>query len=225
MPKGTLDNIAPEKRERVLREAARLFAEKGFAQTDMAQLAQRAGISKGSIYTYFDSKDELFLYVSRDGLERSRAAVWGALDEGADIYRTLAHVFRRGLAFAAEYPEYVTLYLAVGTAGMERFADELSRAVEKSTADTLKARLRAGIEAGVVRSDLDVEQAAWLLNNTYVMLVAPLASRHFQLRMAEYLGGEAPLSDASMEEHLERTLRLLEGLLRPPVGGGEGRSR
>jgi AcrR family transcriptional regulator len=225
MPKGTLDNIAPQKRERVLREAALLFAEKGYAQTDMAQLAQRAGISKGSIYTYFDSKDELFLYVCRDGLERSRNAVWGGLAEEADIHATLDHVFRRGLAFAREYPEYVTLYLAVGTAGMERFADELSRSVEKPTADALKEKLVAGIEAGTVRADLDVEHAAWLINNTYVMLAAPLASRHFQIRMTEYLGGDGTPSMPEMGRHLERTLRLLGEFLRPADDTGEGRER
>lgn len=215
MPKGTLDNIAPEKRERVLQEAARLFAERGFAHTDMAQLAQRCGISKGSIYTYFDSKDELYLYVCRDGLERSRAHVWGGLDPAADVYALVDHVFRRGAEFAGEHPEYVKLYLAVGSAGMERFADELSLAVEKPTADALKAALRDGIDRGTVRADLDVEHAALLINDTYVLLAASLVSRHFRVRAAEYLDHDGALEGPALEQHLDRTIRMLCDFLRP----------
>ncbi len=220
MPKGTLDNIAPEKRERVLRQAAKLFAERGFAHTDMAQLAQRCGISKGSIYTYFDSKDELYLYVCRDGLERSRAHVWSGLEPGADIYSIVDHVFRRGVEFAHTHPEYVTLYLAVGSAGMERFADELSLSVEKPTADALKDALRRGIDAGTVRADLDVERAALLINDTYILLAASLVSRHFGTRAAEYLQTDGPLEGPVLDQHLERTIGMLHEFLRPHGRGG-----
>ncbi|MDP7114402.1 MAG: hypothetical protein QGH45_20695 [Myxococcota bacterium] len=102
---------------------------------------------------------------------------------------------------------------------MERFA------VEKPTADALKARLRAGIETGTVRADLDVAQAAWLINNTYVMLAAPLASRHFHIRMTEYLGGDASSPEPDMGQHLERTLGLLGAFLRPTDDSGEGQGR
>ena len=81
MPKGTLDKIAAEKRQRVLLAAATLFAERGFAHTDMAELASRAQVAKGSLYNYFDSKEELYDYVCRYGLELSRSAVYGELDE------------------------------------------------------------------------------------------------------------------------------------------------
>ena len=97
MPKPTFDKISPEKRERFLVEAARLFAERGFSQTDMAELASRANVAKGSVYDYFDSKEDLYLYVCRDGLERSRRAVYGGIDPSWDLYRQItAHFQTRG---------------------------------------------------------------------------------------------------------------------------------
>ena len=59
MPKDTLDKIKPAKREKLLSEAAKLFAQRGYNQADMAELATRAGVAKGSLYNYFDSKQEL----------------------------------------------------------------------------------------------------------------------------------------------------------------------
>jgi AcrR family transcriptional regulator len=47
-------------RERLLDSALAVFAEKGFAQASVDEIAERAGYSKGAVYWHFDSKDDLF---------------------------------------------------------------------------------------------------------------------------------------------------------------------
>lgn len=47
------------KREKIIREALTIFANKGYHASSMAEIAKAAGIAKGSVYTYFDSKDTL----------------------------------------------------------------------------------------------------------------------------------------------------------------------
>ncbi len=215
MPRPTLDKIAPQKRERVLKQAARLFAERGFEGADLAELAKRAGVAKGSLYNYFHDKQDLFIYVCRDGLRRSRQAVYGQIDPAWDIYQQVEHIFRRGVAFAQEHPEYVALYLSVATAGMEPFAERLSLEVEKHTADYLKRLIERGIKQGQVRADLDPSLAAFLINSLYVVFLVSLVSRHFQIRMAEYLEVSGELNGEAIERHLEATIRLICQVLRP----------
>lgn len=48
--------------------ALELFVEKGFAATKLDDIATRAGVSKGTLYLYFDSKEALFKAVVREGL-------------------------------------------------------------------------------------------------------------------------------------------------------------
>ena len=48
--------------------ALELFVERGFAATRLEDVARRAGVSKGTLYLYFDSKEELFKTVVREGL-------------------------------------------------------------------------------------------------------------------------------------------------------------
>jgi AcrR family transcriptional regulator len=48
--------------------ALELFVEKGFATTRLDEIAARAGVSKGTLYLYFDSKEELFKAVIREGM-------------------------------------------------------------------------------------------------------------------------------------------------------------
>jgi AcrR family transcriptional regulator len=55
----------------ILAAALELFVEKGFAATRLEDVAQRAGVSKGTVYLYFDSKEDLFKSVVRSGIVRA----------------------------------------------------------------------------------------------------------------------------------------------------------
>ena len=212
MPKGTFERIPEAKRERILSEAAKLFAERGFAAADMDELVRRAGISKGSLYTYFEGKEELYEVVSRDGLRRSRQAVYGDLDPALGPLEQIEHIFRAGAAFATQQPQYVRLYLNVASAGLERFADSMSREVEGYTARFLKQLLRSGVEQGVIRGDLDEPMAACFVNDHYILMLASMVSPHFRVRADEYLD----LGDDAHSEQLERSIRMIRDFLRLP---------
>jgi len=72
------DHQLPHKRERrkdarpeeLLSAALELFVEKGFAATRTEEVAQRAGVSKGTLFIYFSSKEELFKAVVRENIVR-----------------------------------------------------------------------------------------------------------------------------------------------------------
>lgn len=59
----------------ILEAALAIFAEKGFAATRMEDIAQRAGVTKGTIYLYFPGKDELFKSLARETVGRALADV------------------------------------------------------------------------------------------------------------------------------------------------------
>jgi AcrR family transcriptional regulator len=57
--KEQYEKIRSEKREIIKQTALKLFAEKGYASTSISDIAQTAGISKGLMYNYFKSKEEV----------------------------------------------------------------------------------------------------------------------------------------------------------------------
>lgn len=217
MPKETFFKIAEAKRERLLRQAAGIFAERGLNQTDMAELASRAGIAKGSIYNYFESKEDLYFYVCRDGIERSRNAIYGSMDPTWDIYRQVDHIFRQGTRFVLAHPEYLILYTNVSSAGMERFSDQISLEVEHYTARHLKRLLHRDMAAGIVRGDLDVNLTAFSINSLYIVFMTSLVSNHFKIRMREYLEIEGDLDPATVDALMVRTTAMIHRMLRPAV--------
>ena len=220
MPKNTFANIPPEKQTRILEAAAVLFADRGFDRTDVAEIAKKAGVAKGSLYNYFETKDDLYLHVCRLALDRWRQAAYGGLSPEWDIYRQLRHLFHQGAAFARQHPEYVRLYLSISVPGLERFAEVLSPDVEKYFADHFKELLRAGIERGLVRADVDVNLAAFLINSVYATYILALVSRHYRIRMKEYLeikGGREAEREI-LEDHYDRVVGLVRGFLDPKGG-------
>ena len=96
---------APHKRERrkearpgeLLDAALSLFVEKGYAASKVEDVAQRAGVSKGTLFLYFSSKEELFKAVVRQNISGKFFEFNAALDdfEGstADLLRIFVHAW------------------------------------------------------------------------------------------------------------------------------------
>ena len=62
-------------RDRILRAAADDFLDIGFQKASLREIAKKAGVSKGSIYTYFRNKDELFLELAGPAMEHIKATM------------------------------------------------------------------------------------------------------------------------------------------------------
>lgn len=86
MIRNLAEQICPVKRSRrkearpgeLLNAAIALFTEKGFAATRVEDIAKRAGVSKGTLFLYFSSKEDLFKAVVRENM-LGRFSEWSAL--------------------------------------------------------------------------------------------------------------------------------------------------
>src|SRR5215472_6931311 len=89
---GAGDSRAQDSREEILRAATDLFANRGFHETSMAEVARAAGVSKALIFWHFKSKEELFVAVLGKLLEPyviDFAEEAGALDEKAQLLKLI----------------------------------------------------------------------------------------------------------------------------------------
>jgi AcrR family transcriptional regulator len=77
------------KRASIIQTAFRAFGERGFRATTIESIARRAGVAPGSVYTYFDDKDDLFRSTVEEG--------WDAFLARLEGIRTSAEPFRRKL--------------------------------------------------------------------------------------------------------------------------------
>ena len=187
MPKNTFSIISDEKRGRIYDAAVHEFAREGYEKTSIKNIAARAEISKGSLYDYFENKEDIYLAVCAHGINRSRQNIDDIIDNSLNFFDQIRNIFHRGLAFVMENPEYTQLYVNLSSCGMERFAENLTTRVEKTTADFYKSALKRGIDGGYIRKDVDVNMAAFVINSLYIIMLISMVSRHYQIRMQEYL--------------------------------------
>ena len=81
--------------QELLAAALDLFVERGFASTRLEDVAKRAGVSKGTLYLYFENKDELFKAVVRNTIVPVLGAAEGSIaSDDADSETLLRHVIR-----------------------------------------------------------------------------------------------------------------------------------
>jgi AcrR family transcriptional regulator len=148
----------------ILDAAAAEFGERGFHETGITQITQRAGVALGTFYTYFDSKEEVFRALVRDLSGQVRDAVGPQLLKG-DSYFEAERIGRE--AFFAFVTEHKEIYRIIDEA---EFVDpENYRAHYSTTADRIRQRLEAAIARGEAKA-CDTEAAAWAIMGMNVFL-------------------------------------------------------
>ena len=104
MPKQTFFNLEPPKRQRVIDRAVEEFARLPFEQASLSKVVEDCGISKGSMYQYFEDKLDLYLYIVDLAYEEKRRFVAQAFATGGDIFTVLEEYYLQSYCFAQEHP-------------------------------------------------------------------------------------------------------------------------
>ena len=105
------DSLPGRRREEILDAASVVFAREGYPKTDVQVIADRVAVSKGTVYRYFPSKQELFFAAVDRGLRRMHETVTAAADAAADPLERMAAAVRAYLAFFKAHPELVELLI------------------------------------------------------------------------------------------------------------------
>ena len=195
----TFDRIDPERRAMILRVAMEEFAAKGYAATGINTLARKAGISIGSLYSYFASKEDLFLAVVDLGSE-ALATELGGIDVSQGFFACYEALLWKARKAADLYPELNQIYLDSTTQGMSALAARLSNRLEAVTADLYRRMFEAGKASGEIRPDVDSGFGAFCMDNLLVMFQFAYSGDYYRdrLRIMAGLGDDEPIEDARL---------------------------
>jgi AcrR family transcriptional regulator len=153
--------MAGTRREELTREAARLFAERGYHGTSMDALAQALGVQKGSLYSLTGSKQELLFQTMREGAEAFHAAL-DAVPEDLPAPERVRAALRGHLRVVAEQLDVATVFTREWRYLEGEYRDEIVSARRRYEA-RWRALFREGVESGDLRTDLDTGAAALLV--------------------------------------------------------------
>jgi AcrR family transcriptional regulator len=148
------------RRSELTRQAARLFAEKGYHGTSIGDLADAMGVQKGSLYAHIQSKADLLWEVARDGA----AAFHEALDTIPDDLPAAEKVrlaLRAHLRVVAEQLDIATVFVREWRYLEGERHDEFL-AERRRYEERFRALFAEGRELGGLRTDLEDETATLL---------------------------------------------------------------
>jgi AcrR family transcriptional regulator len=149
------------RRSELTRQAARLFAEKGYHGTSTADLAAAMGVQKGSLYAHMDSKQALLYATMREGADAFHAGL-DAIPEDLRVVERIRLALRSHLRVVAEQLDVATVFVREWRYLEGEHRDEIV-AERRGYEDRIRALFREGREVGELRADLDDAAAALLL--------------------------------------------------------------
>ncbi|MDX1674043.1 MAG: TetR/AcrR family transcriptional regulator [Longimicrobiales bacterium] len=160
MARARFDNLEPERQETILAAAADEFAAHGYSGASLNRIIEAAGISKGSLYYYFDDKADLFASVVEAAMERLSRVMEGLSLEDLDrtnFWARVREVGLRSIDLMKEDTWDVRLAMAFPRLRDEPEAGEGVRPMLEWSRDFTTSLLRRGRELRVVRRDLPLE--------------------------------------------------------------------
>jgi len=196
------------KRERILSAAVKVFARSGFYNAKISEIAREAGVADGTIYLYFDGKDNLLISAFEDRMKWLIERLQGELSKLSEgPLGQLRECIRLHLSVAVEDPdlaEFITIELRQSS----KFVKEYDNPGFVEYLGILRDIFVEGQRAGVFRSDLDPRLTIRMLFGALdeVMLILALSRQK--------------VTEAGIDHQVDQVEKLLiHGLLAPEPQG------
>ena len=188
---ANLDRLPEDKRLRILAVAKQTFARDGFAGTNVNLLAEAAGISVGSLYKYFRTKEDLFLAVIDQLHEFLESTLDDLFAAHTTFFGRVEAILRTAAATSKADPDLVRLYIACTTQELGPLASRLSVSVEAVAVERYRVLVAEGKASGEVTAEANEAQTAFFLDNLFLLVQFSYGSVYYQERLQQFLGNAA----------------------------------
>lgn len=185
--KDRFEVISKEKQNQVLEAAIHEFAANGFNGTNINKVAKRAKISIGAMYSYFETKDDLFLTVV-DYLQNVLKRVLSEVDFQQDIYKIIESLFYKAHDYAVKYPEMNQIYLDFSTHSLSNLSNRVSKDLESVSQKIYHQVIEDAKSKHLVDEQIHTGILSFLIDNLIMMYQFSYTSAYYKERMKIFIG-------------------------------------
>lgn len=152
-----------DKYQQILTAAIKVFAERGFSQSTISQIAHEAGVADGTIYLYFKNKDDILVQFYERMTEHVSTRFWQAVNSGKTAIEQLFNLIHSHLELFQNEPHGAIVYQSE-THLQWRLVQEPTRQMSKMYRDVISRVVALGQDEGTIRSDLYVGLVKRMIN-------------------------------------------------------------
>jgi AcrR family transcriptional regulator len=149
MDKAKLSRKEREKllhREEILESALRLFSNKGFHNVSMQDIANESEFGVGTLYNFFDSKEQLFIELMKVSIEKIGKLLIPILDSNQQEEKKLSTYIRAHIDIVESNVEFIKLYIS--QYGMSTLGNPMAKDISIELKTTLAIKLKNLIKTG-----------------------------------------------------------------------------
>ena len=158
-------------REAIMQAAVKLFSAKGFDKTSIEELAREAGIGKGTIYSYFETKSDILHAFCEDDLAQLRHELTSQADNKIPILQQMVKIYMGEFRQITQNREFARIFIQETTFPREM---DLKRKLENENSyfELLFPLLEKAQKNGELRSDLELLHITGHFYGLYLLLVS-----------------------------------------------------
>jgi AcrR family transcriptional regulator len=149
-------NTESGKKEKIINSALEEFSKNSFDQSSTNNIVENAGISKGLLYHYFDSKKNLYQYLESFAIKTMTDAIVDKLDwEESDLFKRMKQIILIKMKVCLKYP-----YLVAFTKSLyqNKSLEEMKAKVEKYSPDIYHKAYYYNIDFCLFKDEIDLEK-------------------------------------------------------------------
>lgn len=201
------ERIDKEKQNKIIQAAVSEFASFGYNGANINQIAQNAQVSVGSIYKYFNDKEDLFLSMIKYGSSILQATLDEILQGEEDILIKVEKVLRTIQKHSRENRDMIRLYHEMTTQSNPKLVGAAAFNMESLTAKLYSGLIEKAQENGEARTDFDPKLFAFLLDNLFMMFQFSYSCEYYRERFKIYAGDDILSRDDFV---VEQTLAFIK---------------
>lgn len=163
---STFLNLPEDKKNRIIDTAIHEFAEKGYGGASINNIVSRLGISKGSIFQYFNNKKSLYFYIFdyAVGLVKRTLVTVREDTENEEVFERIRKSLLAGVEFIQKHPHIYRIYLNLQLGDEIPFRTDLIHKIRLFSAEYLSSLLKQGVDRGEISNRIPLNQAVFLLD-------------------------------------------------------------
>ncbi|MFC4775773.1 TetR/AcrR family transcriptional regulator [Paenibacillus sp. GCM10023252] len=178
--------MAIDRKQLIIEAAEKSFSLFGYKATTMEQVAKIAGVGKGTIYTFFTNKEELFDEIMRGLVGKMKHIVEEDYDDARPFFDNLDVLLNKILDFRSTHELAAKLSHEVRDIGTP-MAQEGLRQLERATLGYIQRKVQRAIDKGEIKP-CDPEVTAFVLLKLYFALATDWDKTHQSMDKARIAG-------------------------------------
>jgi AcrR family transcriptional regulator len=206
MPKQTFFNLSDEKRKMIINISLEEFAGNSYESASLSRIVEKAGIAKGSMYQYFENKEELYSYLISHASEQKLIFINENLNKDRKgFFQVYKDIIFTAARFDLSFPLHSSFLYKVGKDPREPGA---VKKIMESSANFIKSLLDKAYREGELREDVNLDLSAFIISYLSVDVGEYIGAKYgFSYNnVLSSAGGELPVTEDQLEEVLNELI-------------------